>query len=170
GGFYFTGQGNEMLIIRNKEIYDGALPSGNSVAALNLLRLARMTGNVELEKRFDQLMRSFSSQVVAYPQAYTHFMMVVDFMIGPGREIVIAGNPAHETTQALIEVVRRAFLPNKVLLLHSCKEDEKKLSEFAPFVEVLIPRDQHPVVYICEQFMCQVPIQDISELKAVLIK
>ncbi len=83
GGFYYAGTDGEEMIAREKAIYDGALPSSNSVAAMNLLRLGRMTGNPEFEKQADLLMRSFSRQVAALPAAYTQFMQALDFAIGP---------------------------------------------------------------------------------------
>ena len=83
GGLYFTGKGNEPLITRSKELYDGALPSGNSVAALNLLRLGRMTGNVALEQKAEELTQIFSRQITDQPMAYTQVLVALDFMVGP---------------------------------------------------------------------------------------
>jgi uncharacterized protein YyaL (SSP411 family) len=170
GGFYFTGKGNETLITQSKEVYDGALPSGNSVAALNLLRLGRMTGNIDLEKIVDKLIRSFSSQVKNYPQAYTHLMMALDFMVGPNKEIVIAGELLHETTQNMIKVIHQKFLPNKVLLLRKGGKEGKILSSLSPFIKALSPINQHPKVYVCENYTCRLPITDVSDLKRHLEK
>ncbi|MBW1674870.1 MAG: thioredoxin domain-containing protein, partial [Deltaproteobacteria bacterium] len=114
GGLYFTGQGNESLITRSKEVYDGALPSGNSVAALNFLRLSRMTGNIQLEQKADQLIRAFSEQAADQPMAFTQLLIALDFMIGPSQEIVVVGDPSLTNTQAMIHAVQRRFLPNKV--------------------------------------------------------
>jgi len=94
-------------------VYDGALPSGNSVAALNFLRLSRMTGNIQLEQKADQLIRAFSEQVADQPMAFTQLLIALDFMIGPSQEIVIAGDPSLKNTQAMIHAVQRNFLPNK---------------------------------------------------------
>jgi len=127
GGLYFTGRGNEPLITRKKEVYDGALPSGNSVAALNLSRLSRLTGNVDLEKRAEQLTRAFATQITDHPIAYTQLLVALGFMIGPSQEIVIAGDRAHETTQAMIKTIHRKFLPNKVLLLQPQGSEGKRL-------------------------------------------
>ena len=93
GGFYFTGKGNEDLITVSKDAYDGALPSGNSVAAQNFLRLSRITGNVDLEKMAEQLIRFFSGEAKASPMGYTQLLVAVDFIAGPAQEIVIAGDP-----------------------------------------------------------------------------
>ncbi|MDY6861657.1 MAG: thioredoxin domain-containing protein [Thermodesulfobacteriota bacterium] len=170
GGFYFSGKGNEMLITTGKEIYDGALPSGNSVAALNLFRLGRMTGNSNLEKMGEQLIKAFSSQVAPYPQASTHFMMALDFMVGPGKEIVISGDSHNEVTRTMITVIHRIFLPNKVVLLRQNGEEGRKLSSLSPFTKTLLPVNQDPVVYVCEQYTCNLPITNVSDLKKNLEK
>jgi len=83
GGLYFTGKGNEALITKSKEIYDGALPSGNSVAALNFLRLARMTGRIDLEKKAEQLTATFSREVTAQPIGYTQLLSALEFYVRP---------------------------------------------------------------------------------------
>jgi hypothetical protein len=168
GGLYFTGKGNEPLITRSKEIYDGALPSGNSVAALNFLRLARLTGNLDLEKRSEQLTGAFATQVVDQPIAYTQLLAALDFMIGPSQEIVVAGDPALETTRAMLEAVQRRFLPNKVLLLRPQGVEGNRLTALSPFVEGMAPIDDQPTVYICEQYACQAPIRDMGQLASAL--
>ena len=168
GALYFTGKGNEPLITRSKEIYDGALPSGNSVAALNFLRLGRMTGNPALEQRAEQLVQVFSSQVTDQPMAYTQLLIALDFMIGPSREIVIAGDPALDTTRAMVSVVQRKFLPNKVLLLRRQGPEGERLAALSPFVEAMTPINHQSTVYLCEQYTCQVPIKDVDQLEAVL--
>ncbi|SPD75974.1 conserved hypothetical protein [uncultured Desulfobacterium sp.] len=83
-GFYFTGKGNEELITRIKEIYDGAIPSGNSVAALNLLRLGRMNGDAGLEKKAERLIQAFSGKLVSYPPGYTQMLTALDLMLFEG--------------------------------------------------------------------------------------
>ncbi|MBI4619485.1 MAG: thioredoxin domain-containing protein [Desulfobacterales bacterium] len=168
GGFYFMGKENEVLIAQSKEIYDGALPSGNSVGAVNLMRLGRMTGNPDLEKKADELTRTFSRSIAAYPVGHSQFLSALDFMVGPGFEIVIAGDPALEATMAMIAVVHKMFLPNKVLLLRPEGDESKRLSSLAPFVEALCPIDQQPTVYVCERYACKTPITDVENLKLAI--
>ncbi|MBN1842912.1 MAG: thioredoxin domain-containing protein [Deltaproteobacteria bacterium] len=165
-GLYFTGKGNEPLIARSKEIYDGALPSGNSVAALNFLRLSRLTGNVDLEQRAAQLIKAFAGQVTDQPMAYTQLLIALDFMVGPSQEIVVAGDPALETTQGMINAIRRRFLPNKVVVLRPEGAGAKRLASLAPFVEAMVSTNNQPTVYICEQYACQAPIKDVEQLEA----
>jgi uncharacterized protein YyaL (SSP411 family) len=168
GGLYFTGEGNEPLIALTKELYDGALPSGNSVAALNLLRLGRMTGNPALEERAEQLVQAFSKKVLEQPMAYTQFLLALDFMVGPSKEIVVAGDPALETTQAMVRAIQKAFMPNKVLLLRPQGEDGKRLTTLSSFVEAMLPMDNEPTVYMCEKYACQRPLKNMDQLQSFL--
>ena len=168
GGFYFSGNENERLIVRPKEGYDGAVPSGNSVAALNLLRLARMTGDADLEKKADRLLRLFSSVVAGSPMAYSQLLIGVDFMLGPSREIVIAGGPDEKITRDMVAVVQRIFLPNKILLLHPGGEAGEKLSALSPLVVDRKPIDGQPTVYLCKGYACKTPLTDVGALKTAL--
>ncbi len=166
-GLYFTGKGNESLITRSKEIYDGAIPSGNSVATLNFLRLGRMTGNIDLERRAEKLLRAFSRQLTDHPMGYTQLLVALDFMVGPNREIVIAGDPALESTQAMITTIQRSFLPNKVLLLRPHGSEGKRLASLSPFVEAMGSVNKQPTVYVCEEYTCKTPVTDLDALKAI---
>lgn len=168
GGFFFTAHDSEQLFIRDKEIYDGALPSSNSVAALNLLRLARMTGNTIWEEQVERLFRTFYHVVSDYPSAYTHFLHAVDFALGPSKEIVVAGDLGQEPTRKMVEVLQSTFLPNRVLLHAASGADGEKLAKLAPFVEDLRFSGGQPVVYLCEDHACRNPIRSVDELKQVL--
>jgi len=169
GGFYFTAKDGEALIARPKESYDGAIPSGNSVAALNLLRLARMTGNMDLEEKAGQLLGVFSASITEHPMAHTHLLQGLDFMLGPTQEVVIVGAPHTELTQAMITLLHRAFLPRKVLLLHPGGEAGDLLSTLSPFVEKMKPIGGKATVYLCEKHACQTPLTDLASLKAALL-
>ena len=171
GGCFFTPRDGEQLITREKDLYDGATPSGNSITALNLLRLGRMTGQTVLEEKADQLMRYFSKTVSNYPMAYTQFLNALDFVIGPAQEMVIAGDPSLEGTAQLIRKVRKNFLPNKVLLLRPSGEKEaRRACAVSPFLENMISLNQQPTVYLCSQYACQNPITDEAELETILQK
>ena len=168
GGLFFTGEGNEELLTRSKEIYDGATPSGNSVAALNLLRLGRMTGNVELERKAEELIQSFSSEIAAYPMGYTQMLHAIDFMIGPTKEIVITGDPKQETTKQMIRAIQQTYLPNKVMLVYSDGPKKETAQNLSPFLKAMKPVENKPTAYICEQYACQTPITSLEELQWVL--
>jgi len=168
GGLYFTGKGNEALITQSKDLYDGALPSGNSVAALNFLRIGRITGNPELEKKAEQLIQVFSKDITSSPMAYTQLLEALDFMFGPAREVVISGDPLLEETQAMVKAVRKNFLPNKVVLLYPEGPEGKRLVELSPFVECMGPAEKKPTAYVCEQYACKTPITNADQLENLL--
>src|SRR3989338_5344081 len=133
GGFFFSGKRNEQLIAQTKEIYDGATPSGNSVALMNILRLSRMTGNLDLTNISGQIMRTFAETVNNYPSRYTQFLCALDFALGPTKEIVIAGEPGSDDTKKILKETRRRFLPGKVVILHP--EKDKSIEEIIGFVK-----------------------------------
>lgn len=168
GGFFYTAQDSESLIVRDKEIYDGATPSSNSIAALNLLRLGRMTGLSELENHADRLFKRFSAMVADYPSAYTQFLNAVDFAVGPSQEIVIAGSAEHEKTRSMVEVLHKAFSPNRVLMLKDSGEQGRRLAALASYAEDLKQVGSEPTVYVCENFACQSPITDVETLKSTI--
>ncbi len=168
GGFFLSGKENEELIVRSKEAYDGALPSGNSVAASNLVRLGRMTGRTDWEERAERTFQAFASSVVQYPAGFTQFLAAIDFMIGPSREVVIAGARNDETTQRMLRETQRLFLPNKVLLWNGDGEGGERLGALAPHLSSMLPVDGRPTAYLCEQYACEQPLADPEELKARL--
>ncbi len=168
GGFYFTGSENEALISRSKEIYDGAIPSGNSAAALNLLRLARMTGNGDWEEKAHRMARVFSKAVSEAPMAYTQFLAFLDFLVGPSQEIVIAGVAGDAESQAAAALIRKRFQPNKVLLFRPEDKGGRRLSALSPFVAEMHPLDRKTTIFICEGYACKAPIKGLRELREAL--
>ncbi len=168
GGFLFTGRENETLIAKSRDAQDGALPSGNSVAALTLLQLGRLTGETAFEEKADLLMRSFSGHVEAYPSAHTQLLQALDFMIGPAREVVITGPREDENTKAMLNVIQRNFLPRQVTLLVSGDEERLRLSELAPFIKEMVPVEGKATAYICRQYACQAPVTDPAEMEKSL--
>ena len=92
GGFYFTADDSESLLVRQKDIYDEAIPSGNSVVMLNLLRLGRITAASDLEEKAAQIGRAFSEKVGQLPLAHTQFLVAVDFAVGSSYEVIIVGD------------------------------------------------------------------------------
>lgn len=166
GGFFFSGRKNEQLIAQTKEIYDGATPSGNSVALLNVLRLGRMTGNRDLEKIAEQLIETFGETIRQYPSGYTQFLCSLDFALGPTKEIVIAGEPDQKDTKQILMEIGKHFLPRKVLLLHSQKDSS--LEQIAQFVREQKPIDNKATAYICESYACKAPTFDINKIIQLL--
>jgi uncharacterized protein YyaL (SSP411 family) len=170
GGFFFTGENSEKLLSRKKEIYDGAIPSGNSVAAWNFIRLARITANQKWEEMAAQIGQAFSGQVKEYPAGYSMLLNAVDFAVGPSLEIVISGIYDNEDTREMLSILRRHFIPNKVTLF---RPDDEKFPDISSIAEYTI--DQHSLdgkatAYICRNFSCELPTSDFNEMLETLKK
>ncbi|MDH3813778.1 MAG: thioredoxin domain-containing protein [Acidobacteriota bacterium] len=167
-GFYFTAADNEELLVRQKEIYDGAIPSGNSTAADNYVRLARLTSDSEYVQGADQIFNAFSNEANQMPSAHSQLMSALQRGIGPSLEVVIAGEPGAEDTAALIATVREKYLPQAAVLLVPPGKSGGKIRELAPFAEAYEPVDGKAAAYVCRDFTCQLPTTDPSKLKALL--
>jgi uncharacterized protein YyaL (SSP411 family) len=168
GGLFYSGKDNEVLIKQSKEIYDGAIPSSNSVAALNLVRLGHITGDRDLVDRAGQLTGTFAKRIKAYPSAYTQFLAALDFMIGPSHEIVIVESQNGKSSQSIVEAIHRQFAPNKVLLLRPADRQKDRIAALAPFIKELGPQGDRPAVHICEHQSCQQTVTQADQIEAAL--
>jgi uncharacterized protein YyaL (SSP411 family) len=168
GGLYFTADDAENLLFRNKEIYDGAIPSGNSVAMLNLLRLGRMTANTGLEERAAQIGRAFSMQVLQSPSAYTQLMVALDFGVGPSYEVVVVGDEGADDTDALLKAIRGKFVPNKVVLFRPAGVESPEISNLAEFTRYHKSIKDKATAYVCVNYQCKLPTTDVGEMLKLL--
>jgi uncharacterized protein YyaL (SSP411 family) len=168
GGFFYSGKDNEVLIKQSKEIYDGAIPSSNSVAALNLVRLGHLTGDRDLANRAEQLTGTFAKRIKAYPSAYTQFLAALDFIIGPSHEIVIVESQNGKSSQSMVEAIHRQFVPNKVLLLRPADGQRDRIATLAPFTKELESPGDSPAVHICEQQSCQKTVTEVDQIEEAL--
>ena len=160
GGFYFNANDGEELLFRQKEIYDDAIPSGNSVAMLNLLRLSNITGDHQLEEKADILSRVFAEKIKDMPFAYTHFMIAVDFAIGPTYSLVIAGDSGSEDTNELIHTVLNEYIPNKVFIHRKTEQEFPDIDAYSNFVEFFIKLENRVTAYVCINKTCKPPTSD----------
>jgi len=159
GGFYFTATNHEELLMRSKDFYDNATPSGNSAAADVLLKLSRLTGDEKYERYSITVLRLVAPQLRRYPQAFGRVLSTLEFHLNPTKEIVIIGEKGNELEME----VWRDYLPNKVVVLSSETE--------TPEITLLENRtkiDGKPTAYVCENFVCQKPVSSTSELKEQL--
>lgn len=169
GAFFLTASDAEQLIMRPKEIYDGAIPSGNSVAALNCLRLARLTGQTELEEYAAQIWRTFASQISRQPAGFSFALIALDLALGPSHEVVIMGEPTASDTKDLLRSVHMHFLPHTVLLLYPLQpEQQAAVVALAPFVHGLQQQNGRATAYVCSNFACQRPTNSAEEMLAAL--
>jgi len=166
GGFFFTSDYSEKLLVRYKDFRDGAIPSGNSIAFLNLIRLARMTGKAHYEEKAAALAKAFSSHEEGTPSQNTMFLTALDFFIGPAYEIVIVGDPKSKETEKVLHAIRTRFVPNKVMLLK--KENDTRLENLAGFTKDMKTIAGKTTAYICQNFVCSKPMTDINEVSKIL--
>jgi uncharacterized protein YyaL (SSP411 family) len=167
GGFYFTPDDGEELLVRRKEAYDGAVPSGNSVAMLNMLRLARLTARADLEERASAVSRAFSGSVTQSPGGHTQFLSAVDFGAGPAFEVVIAGKANGADTHAMLKAFRESYIPNSVILLRP-DGDEEAITEMAEFTKPQTSIGGKATAYVCQNFSCQLPTTDAEQMLELL--
>ena len=168
GGLFLATEDRSDLILRNKEIYDGAIPSGNSAAALNLLRLGRMVSDPSLEEKAHQIGKFFSDQVSQIPQGYTQFLSALLFAFGPTYEVVIAGEREAQDTNQLLETLRQNYLPNKVLLFNPEGDERAKITHLALFLESKGTIDGKAAAYVCRDYSCKMPTNDPKQMLTIL--
>ncbi len=165
--FYFTADDAEKLLVRKKEIYDGAIPSGNSVMMLNLIRLARMTGNVEFENKANLIARTSSSQVTRNPNAHTMLLSAFDFAVGPSYEVVVVGDYRSNDTEKMLTTLNEEFIPNKVTLFLS-NQHKSEISSIAQFTENFESIDGKSTAYVCSNFRCELPTTEVEKMLSLL--
>ncbi len=154
GGFYFTAKDRNSTKLRRKEKFDGALPSGNSVALLNLVRLSLLTGTPVYEKLSSQIINAFSEDVRSYPKAHSFMLLGVDFVIGPAYRIVLVGDSQEKSINRMIAVLRESYQPNKVVLL---KSPEKGGYEYEK-------KGGKATAYVCRNKTCMPPTNNAKKM------
>lgn len=168
GGFYFSSKQGEALLSRSKEIYDGALPSGNSVAALQLGKLAAMTQDSALKAIVDQQLQVFAGTAEQYPMGYAMYLLAAMQPFQGGREIVLSGSRDDIVMQEMISAVQQAYLPGASVLIHWEGEAGEGLRELLPHIREMKPVSGQAAVYICEHFSCKEPVTTLEALREAL--
>jgi uncharacterized protein YyaL (SSP411 family) len=163
GGFYYTADDQEQLLVRNKEFADNAVPSGNALAALALVKLAKLTGDERYLSAAEQTMQASVELMKRYPSGTAQMLQAVDLYLGPTYEIVFAGDEKTESHEAVADLQRR-FLPNKVLA-YVGKDSPTALGDLIKGKAML---GDVPTLYICEGFTCQAPAQGSEEIAHAL--
>jgi uncharacterized protein YyaL (SSP411 family) len=167
GGYFITAEDAEPLIVRPKELYDGAVPSGNSVQMLNLLRLARLTGRPGLEEQAVESGRAFSSAIKRSPSNYAQALVALRFATADAEEVVLVGRRGAADTQQMLEYLKRGYNPDRILLFKD-PADDGLLSRIAPFTEGMAMQEGRATVYICRGYACEPPVNTMDGLKKQL--
>ncbi|MBI0584121.1 MAG: thioredoxin domain-containing protein [Methanomassiliicoccus sp.] len=153
GGYYQVREGKDM-IHRGKEVYDGAVPSGNSIALLDLLTLYRITEEPDLMTKADALIAAFSGAVFRSPENHSQFMNAVDLRLGPSYSIVIAGRKGAEDTILFLRELASRYVPNKVVLLLEPGKAVEGIGRLSPLVQGQAMRDGRAMAHVCTERAC----------------
>ena len=166
-GFYFSASSGEKLLVRSKEVYDGAIPSGNSVSAFNFIRLARMTSRPDFEDITFQILNSFSGFLNRSSSGYSMMMQAAEFAFGPSHEVLVFGDEDNSATQKMLEDIQTIYMPKRVIVYG--KSGGESLKNIIPFVGFYEPNaDGSPRVYVCQNFSCKLPTSDFEVVKQQL--
>lgn len=168
GGFFdFSGK-DKTILLRTREAYDGAEPSGNSVAAANLVRLSRITDDEILNKNAEATLRSFSGLLQHAPHAMPLMIAAMEFFREPPVQIVIAGEWNSPETKMFLEQIAGRFLPYTTLLLADGGPGQQFLSERLPFIAPMVRRNGMTTAYVCKDYSCDLPVTSVAELASLL--
>jgi uncharacterized protein YyaL (SSP411 family) len=164
GGFFFTGKENESLIAQSKSPYDNAIPSSNSVAVFNLVRLGHLTGEASLKQKAEQILQLFCNFLTNHPAGFMNMISGLSFFFNP-EEIGIIGSKNDQRTQSMMREIYLAYLPNRILSMRDPKESTQE--NWFPFLkEKGTPKV--PTAFVCKGFTCLPPVTDEKELKKIL--
>jgi uncharacterized protein YyaL (SSP411 family) len=170
GGFFDTPKEVSSLILRLKEEYDGAEPTGNSIAALNLLRLAHITNSDEWRFLAQKTIEAFGARMTQVPEILPQMLVAYDWLTSAPKEIIIAGNREAEDTRNLFREVYSHFLPHRVIIFLDGSDPQKKLTSYLPVVESMTMKENKATAYICENYACQLPTTDRTVVAQLLAK
>jgi uncharacterized protein YyaL (SSP411 family) len=167
-GFFTVSNLSEALILQRMEIYDGAIPSGNSAEFMNLIRLSRLTGDAILEEQAAALARYFAGTVSRSPSAYSWFLCGLDLAVGHSHEIVIVGESGAKDTMAMVSALQLRYLPSVTILQFAPGRQESILSELAPFTRNLSMIHGMATAYICTGQACSKPVTNVNAMIALI--
>jgi hypothetical protein len=163
GGFFQTGVDHEQLVVRRKDFVDNAIPSGNSMAAEALLRLATLTGNDDYRAEAARIFQLMKAAMASQPTGFGRMLCAMNAYLKPSQEIVLVGERSDPRTQALLAVVRQRYLPDAVVALkHPAEESHLPLFQGRSLI------DGKPAAYVCENYACKLPVTEPEELAKLL--
>ncbi|MDM5296799.1 thioredoxin domain-containing protein [Bacillus pumilus] len=160
GGFFFSGSDAEALIVREKEVYDGAMPSGNSTALKQLLTLSRMIGQQDWIEKLEKMFKAFYIDVSSYPSGHTAFLQGLLSQYANKREIIILGKNGDPDKEQILMALQQRFMPFDIILTAETGQD---LEQIAPYAKDYKTIDGSTTVYICENYSCRQPITNMDE-------
>ncbi len=160
GGFFFYGSDAESLLVRPKETSDGAMPSGNSVAAYQLLRLGRLTGDPVFENTAKACVQAFSGNLARHPQSHMYFLQVLGALVVSSKEVVILSSMEDEETKYIVDTLQEDFHPNVTFLV---AEEAEQFKPAVRFVKGYKKLENSTTIYVCENYSCHTPVTSAAE-------
>jgi uncharacterized protein YyaL (SSP411 family) len=165
GGFFSTAAGDANLLVRLQERYDDAEPSGNAVAACNLLRLAQMTDRKDLRDSADRVLRSFTGKMAAEPSSAPQMLVAYEFSLSKPKQIVLVGSGGLD---AMLHELNSRFVPHKIVLLVDGEPSRNTLAAYLPVLGSMTPKDGKATAYVCENYACKLPTADPRKFAELL--
>jgi uncharacterized protein len=168
GAFFSTAAGDHRLVLRVKEDYDGAEPSGNSVAVMNLVRLAQMTNRAAFRESADRTFAAFASRLHLAPVAIPQMLTACEFLLGEPREIILTGRRDTAEVRALLHELNSRFVPSRVVLLVDSAETQQALAAGIPSIGSMNPLEGRASAYVCRGYTCQLPVSEPAQFAELI--
>jgi len=168
GGYFSTAGTDKTILLRMKNEYDGAEPSPNSIALLNLLRLAQMTDTNDYREKAEETLAAFSGVLQRAPHAMPQMMAAFDYHLDKPKQIIIAGASDSPDTQKMLQLVHERFIPNKIIMLADGDAGQRALAEHFTFISSIQTVDGKATAYICTGNVCKLPTNDSKKMALML--
>ena len=168
GGFFLTGSENDLLFPRVKPSFDGPMPSGNSVAAVNLIRLGRLTGRRDFEDAGLQTLEAFAAEMAGNPAGLTHMISALEMASHGTAEVIIAGDPETEDTKQMLRILQTSCSPSVSVLPVNPDRPDHAVFKLIPSAQEFTVMDGRATAYVCRNYACQAPTTDAEEMMKLL--
>jgi uncharacterized protein YyaL (SSP411 family) len=164
GGYHFTSEQHKNLIVRTRPFYDGSIPSGNSIAAMLLLRLGKILGRDEYTEAAERILTASDGRTKSHPSGFSYMLKALDFYTGGTQEFLIIAEGGTGQAEQLIELVRKSYAPQRVIIFGDASGRGVK----SPLLEGRAAVDGRPTLYICENNSCKKPMTNLAEIANIL--
>ncbi len=167
-GFFFTSDISEQLIARTKEYFDGAIPSGNSVSTMNFIKLSKILSNIDYEHIAIKTMDSYATKINTGSSAFSMMLQAVHYVYGKNFEVIVYSKDTNKTKK-MIKELRSIYQPNMVIMVFD-DSNKKEISKLIPYIELLPESKLETQIYICQNYSCKLPTNDLNKVKSFLLE
>jgi uncharacterized protein YyaL (SSP411 family) len=167
GGFFDTSTQHEALIVRPRNVQDNAVPSGSGMMTTQLVRLAAYTGDSRYDEAARRALKLLSNAIEQVPSAFGQSACALEMLVNGVQELALVGDPETDTMRDLLNLTRTAYRPNLIVALS--KEDVRDEHPAIPLLSYRLKRGGAPTAYVCEHFVCQMPVTTADDLSRLLV-